>query len=195
MKQSENFVQTRAETYQRRFFRGQVASSGAQVTRAGTIYVPPGGKTPRPGDAVIWDRAQQAYRLPTSVAESRRLSGILFTDLFRERTGYKTGNPINVLELGSIAIELGGPATFEGRLVFQPDDLAWDQVTVGAVAAHTPLSGSVNASAANTALTEVTASVNEAFASLGSRSVICAVQDGGVKGDIVWAIIAGGRIL
>ena len=95
----------------------------------------------QPGDPVLYDRTNNAFVLPTSVAQVRQCVGVVVapratlptTGLAVDDDGnsdagirYTTGNTITVCVLGTVAVQAGAAAEYGDIMEYQTGDRKWD---------------------------------------------------------------------
>ena len=116
--------QNTTATYQQDYFVGQVIHNVYSIN--GNLHIPGGGTTPKSGDPVVWDETQNAYRLPTSAAESAAVVGLIATR--KSQGALANGDEIDILVMGTMAVRVGEAVNFNDRIQWQTDDQKWDQI-------------------------------------------------------------------
>lgn len=167
---------------------------------SGLIHVPTGAtRRPRPGDAVVYDQTEDAYKLPTSDAESLEVAGILSyrADTVQDAsqvTEFADGDEVEVAVLGTWWVRAGSAVEYGDRLAWDRADFKWDPQADPAASAIADLTGTVNLALVNQLKDAVIVSVNAALASLSRIPIVCVSRFAGADTDIVMARIGFGRV-
>ena len=170
-------VQGNYQQYHDEYVPGQLFPGPANITWLGVAHVPQGGNPLRPGDGVLYDTGEDAWRLPTSTAERTRVTGIVHHRVAQlARTvssprsnsdtaaAYIDGEEFDVILRGVVGVRVSAAVEPGQFLSFDPTDNKWDPITVltdGETAFRIPGSGQ-NALAGNTAA-NITTGVNSAL--------------------------------
>lgn len=117
----------------RGFAGGLAQPSAPHFVDSGRIYVPAGAtRIPRPGDPVLYDKDQNAFRLP---AANERISvvGILSyrRDALQQTDGhvqFANGAEVEVAIMGGFWVEAGAAVEYGDQIVWQTDDYKWNPV-------------------------------------------------------------------
>ena len=113
-------------------FIGDLAEPSApHLSDSGVIHVPTSGRKPRPGDAVYWNRTENAFSIPTDAATLRLVCGLLTyrKDQVASSTSvveYSDGDEIEVAKLGAYWVKAGSAMEYEDRIAWDVADYQWD---------------------------------------------------------------------
>ncbi len=135
-------IQQRYRAHQQEGWPGALARPNEpHIYHTGTLHVPSAGRKPRPGDAIVYDAAEDAFKLPTTDAEDAKVCGILSYDqgvvqksLDAVPSGvnseayveYADEDIVKVGVMGTFFV-IAGVALEYGQLVeWQRDDYQWD---------------------------------------------------------------------
>ena len=127
-------VQTEYNLYPDYGYPGQIAQAhGLFHVEEGPIYVPTGGRAPRPGDAVYWNATQNAFTLPIDAAGSARVLGILSYRIDAVQSAesilqYKDDEAVQVCVFGTVYVKAGTSVEYGDRMGWNRDDYDWDKV-------------------------------------------------------------------
>ena len=189
-------VQNNYTIYPTRGYPGDRARPYEPVSMdAGVLYVPTSGRKPRPGDALYYDTARDAFALPTTAAQTADCIGILS---YRKDTvasenadvEFDDGDEIQVGVFGSFWVVAGGTVKY-GQVIRQDrTDWQWDSYDV-----QPAVAGSFSASPT---VAQQASGWNTSIAAMPSVPIVCASRkplDSGSAGTIIEARIGFGRIV
>lgn len=115
-----------------RGFPGLLAEPSApHRTDSGVLHVPTNGTVPKPGMALYYDAAQNAFRLPTDAATTRAVVGILSyrkDDVANasQQVVFKDKDEIELITVGVVWVTAGGAVEYGQQVVWQHGDQKWD---------------------------------------------------------------------
>ena len=117
-------------------FIGDLAEPSApHHVDSGVIHVPAAAtRIPRPGDPVYYDTTENAFAIPTTQAQTIAAFGVLTyrkdqvanADSFVE---FADEDEVEVLDFGTIWVELGSAAEYGQQISWNRADFKWDPVT------------------------------------------------------------------
>ena len=209
-------VQSSYQTYPDVGFPGQIAQgSGPYFIEEGPLYVPSGGRKPRPGDALCWDSTQNAFKIPTDNAESGRVLGILSyrVDTVANAASileYEDGDSIQICVFGTLFVKAGGAVEYGDRIEWNRSDYDWDpagalanadvaNISTGSGTGDVPTptaATAANATALAAALNSLADNIVSALnAKLGAVAVTCVNRDPQSSGATILARVGYGRII
>ena len=118
-------------------FPGQIAEPNSPYrVEAGVLYVPSGASraNPRPGDAVYYVTAQDAWQVPINAADQLMVGGILTyrsdaVAASNDFTQFEDGDQIFVVTMGVVWVIAGGSCDRGDIMVMQTDDWKYNATT------------------------------------------------------------------
>ena len=136
------FVQQTFRVYPSHGFPGMVAQpAGMCMTDSGQLHVPTSGRSPRPGDALYYDRTENQFAIPTTSAQSLLVCGILGyrQDHVASPTHvveYEDNDAIQVIRVGSVWVTAGEDVEYDDLLTWDRTAFKWDVLTKPAAFAN-----------------------------------------------------------
>lgn len=126
-------VQSVYATYPEKNFPGNIARPGEPMSiERGLLRVATGTRNPRPGDALMFDRGENRFRLPTSASEARQVVGILGYDATEIQSGadldtvsFSDNDEIRVNTFGTFWVTAGEALRWGDRLIWNTANQKW----------------------------------------------------------------------
>ena len=134
-------IQTIYRRYQQEGWPGQFSKPSTPTECVlGPLHVPAGGSNPRPGYGVLYDAAEDAFRLPANAAERTLVMGMIIfesgtvgsvassriganSDVFVE---YEDGDYVKIAILGTAYAIAGEGLEFGDAVVFDESEGKWN---------------------------------------------------------------------
>ena len=135
-------IQQQYRRYQQEGWPGMLSRPNEpHAFHSGILRVPANARTPRPGDAVLWDRGNNRFVLPTDDAGLQRCTGIIVYDpgtlqqqaaaapdganspMFVE---YKNGARIKIGIMGTFYVVGGEANEYDDLAIWDRADFKWD---------------------------------------------------------------------
>lgn len=149
---------------------------------SGVIHVPANARNPRPGDALYYDEAENAFAIPTSGAQSGLVCAILSYRADQVANAesiveYSDGDEIQFARLGTFWVRAGAAMEYGQRIAWDRADYEWDPVADPALAANPSI-----------------ATVNALLEALGRYPIVCVSREPVAASGIAQAQIGYGRV-
>ena len=157
------------------------------VVVPGRLYVPTGGRKPRPGDAMYYDATRNEWAIPTDAATLRQVTGILTyqpgvvaTDTNTIPAGANSPNviehendaPIWVGRLGAFYVLAGEALEMEDQMAWDVADFKWDKRAAFPAVAVADAAGNSQANI-NTVKNNLVTAIQNAFNYLAVKPIVC----------------------
>ena len=211
--------QTDWNVYQGRAWAGQPGNQDAHLVIRGVVSTgsDTNDRKPRPGYPVFYNDANGRWQVPRTDSQIRRIQGVVLyrpSDIMNDSGNivYENDTAVEIMIRGTVWVMSGDTILPMEKMTWDNEDADWvsgaaPEVSVaGDIAAHTAVSGAVDDTALNTALTEmetnintvaddIVAQVNNSILDFGYTRIASLAPRSIASGEMVEAYINGSGII